>query len=449
MSERLVVIGGDGAGMSAASNARRLSADLEIVALERGTRTSYSACGIPYLVAGDVSGPDALIARTPQEFRDKLRIDVRTRHEALAVDLDSRTVEVRDLAHERTLTLPFDQLLIATGARPIRPDLPGIDSSGVVGVRTIDDGEALLAHAKEIGTRKVVMVGGGYVGLEMAEAFVRWGADVTLIDSGTQVMPTLDPDMAELVGQALVKVGVDLRTGVRAQAFEVGRVITDHGDIPADLVVLGLGVVPDASLAAEAGIALGARGAIAVDRRQRTGSDGVWAAGDCAESHHLVSGRQVHVALGTVANKQGRVAGINLGGGYARFPGVVGTAITKICETEVARTGLTEREAEAAGFGWVTARIESVVRAGYLPDAGNAVVKLLAERGTGRLLGGQIVGDHGSAKRVDTIATAITAGMTVFDVIDLDLSYAPPFSGVWDLVQVAARQAAGAVTAGR
>lgn len=447
MAQRLVVIGGDAAGMSAASNARRRDGDLDIVALERGTRTSYAACGIPYLVAGDIAVADDLVARTPQEFRDRLRIDVRTSHEVVGIDLDAGHVEVRDLARDRTIEIGFDQLLIATGALPIRPNLPGIDLPFVSGVQTLDDGEAMLAAARAAsgGCHQVAVVGGGYIGLEMAEAFVRWGAEVTLVEGAGQVMSTLDPDIAAPVEAALRRFGVTVRTGERVQGFEPGRVLTDQGSLPADLVVLGLGVRPNSDLAAAAGVALGARGAIAVDRRQRTDRDGVWAAGDCAESYHLVTGRQIHVALGTVANKQGRVAGINIGGGYARFPGVVGSAITKICQTEVARTGVTEREARAAGFEPVVATVTTTVRAGYFPDAGTALVKLLAERGSGRLLGGQIVGDQGAAKRIDTIATAVTARFTAADVVDLDLSYAPPFSGVWDLVQVAARRLAGAV----
>lgn len=447
MVERLVVIGGDAAGMSAASNARRQNGDLDIVALERGSRTSYAACGIPYLVAGDVAAADDLVARTPQEFRDRLRIDVRTGHEVTAVDLDAGHVKVRDLARDREIEIGFDQLLFATGATPVRPNLPGIDLPFVSGVQTLDDGEALLAQARraEGGCHQVVVVGGGYIGLEMAEAFVRWGAEVTLVEGAPQVMSTLDPDLAAPVEAALRRFGVTVHTGRRVQGFEPGRVLTDAGPLPADLVVLGLGVRANSGLAEDAGVALGARGAIAVDARQRTNRPGVWAAGDCAESRHLVTGRKVHIALGTVANKQGRVAGINLGGGYARFPGVVGTAITKICQTEVARTGLTEREAREADFEPVVSTITTSVRAGYYPDAGTALVKLVAERGSGRLLGGQIVGDQGSAKRIDTIATAITARFTAAEVVDLDLSYAPPFSGVWDLVQVAARTLAGVV----
>jgi NADPH-dependent 2,4-dienoyl-CoA reductase/sulfur reductase-like enzyme len=449
VGERLVVIGGDAAGMSAASQARRLRPDLEIVALERGTRTSYSACGIPYLVGGAVHDVESLVARSPRDFRDRFRIDVRLRHEAVAIDLDRRSVEVRDHGHDRTLSVGFDQLMIGTGARPFRPPIPGIDLPTVHGVQTLEDGERLLEAARRARCERVVVVGGGYIGLEMAEAFVERGAEVTLVEGDRQVMRTLDEDMADLVAGAVRKHGIDLRLGVPVTGFEPGTVHTAGGDVAADLVVLGLGVLPNGELAAEAGLATGSRGAIVVNRRQQTAAEGVWAAGDCAESFHLVSQRHLHIALGTVANKQGRVAGVNIGGGYATFPGVVGTAATKVCATEVARTGLTEREAAIDGFRFVTARIDSTTRAGYFPGAGPITVKLVAERETGRLLGGQLVGQEGAAKRVDVLATALSARMTVHDLVDLDLSYAPPFAPVWDPVLVAARKAAAAVDADR
>jgi len=431
--------------MAAAMQARRRQPYLEIVALEKTAWTSYSACGIPYLVAGDVASLDDLVARSPETFRDEHRIDVRTHHEVMAIDLDRRSLEVRDHARERTISLGFDQLHVATGARPTRPDLPGISLDHVKGVQTLDDAKVLLEHARLSRCRSVVVVGGGYIGLEMAEAFVRWGAEVTLLEGGDQLMRTLDADMAERLLSPMRKMGIDVRLGAQVEGFEPGQVLLPSGPLAADLVVLGLGVTPNAELAGEAGAERGTRGALVVDRRQRTSLEGVYAAGDCCASPHLVSGRPVHVALGTVANKQGRVAGINLGGGYATFPGVVGTAITKVCALEVARTGLTEREAATEGFAAVAASVDTTTIASYLPDARPMTVKLVAERGTGRLLGGQIVGEERSAIRIDTIATALHARMRVAEVIDLDLAYAPPFSSVWDPVQVAARRLADQV----
>jgi NADPH-dependent 2,4-dienoyl-CoA reductase/sulfur reductase-like enzyme len=441
MAERLVVIGGDAGGMAAASQARRLRADLEIVALERGNWTSYSACGIPYSVAGEVDDINQLVARDPQTFRDEQRIDVRLRHEATAIDLDERRVEVRDLERERTLTLSFDQLAIGTGARPIRPDLPGIDLPFIHGVQTLDDARSLLAYAEEHDVQRVAVVGGGYIGLEMAEAFTRWGAEVVIIDRAPQVMSSLDPDMGALVAEAMVRHDIEVRCDTVVSGFEDGQVHTSDGTVSADLVVLGIGVEPNAELARAAGLATGVRGAIKVDRRQQTDAEGVWAAGDCCESFHLVTRAPTYLALGTVANKQARVAGINIGGGYATFPGVVGTAVARLCATEVARTGQNEREAREAGFGYVVAKTTSTTRASYFPGLKDIEVKLVVEKVTGRVLGGQIVDEEGAAKRVDVLATAITAGMTVTDLLDLDLGYAPPFSPLWDPVQSSARRA--------
>jgi NADPH-dependent 2,4-dienoyl-CoA reductase/sulfur reductase-like enzyme len=444
MADRLVVIGGDAGGMGAATQARRRRPDLEIVALEKGRWTSYSACGIPYVVGGDVAFDD-LVVRSPEEHRRRSNIDVRMQHEVMAIDLDRREVEVRDLTaggDGHTYRLGFDLLQIGLGALPIRPNLPGMDDAHVHGVQTLEDAADLLEDAEQGALRHVVVVGAGYIGLEIAEAFVMRGCpSVTVVERLPEVMSTLDPDMGALVSDAMRSEGIDVRCGTSVAGVEGGVVRTDAGDIEADLVVLGLGVVPNTRLANEAGIAVGVKDAIKVDVRQQTSVDGVWAAGDCCESFHLVSRRPAHVALGTVANKQARVAGINIGGGYATFPGVVGTAVTKLCATEVARTGLSEREAKEAGFDYVVARIESTTRAGYFPGAAKITVKLLAEKRSGRVLGGQIVGKEGAAKRIDVLATAITAGLSVEEMTALDLSYAPPFSPVWDPVLVAARKA--------
>jgi NADPH-dependent 2,4-dienoyl-CoA reductase/sulfur reductase-like enzyme len=451
MSERLVVIGGDAGGMATAAQARRLRpdpSDLEIVAFEKGTRTSYSACGIPFRVGGLVDSLDDLVARTPAEFAEQ-DIAVHTRHEVTAIDLEAATIEVHDLDGGGLREEPYDQLLIGTGARPIRPDLPGIDLDIVHGVQTLDDADDLLRHAEQSRCSNVVVVGGGYIGLEMAEAFVQWGAQVTVVERADQVMATLDADMAELVLASMRRHDIDVRLGVAVKGFEPGRVLTDADPIDADLVVLGIGVTPNSELAGAAGIELGVRDAIRVDARQRTSADGVWAAGDCCESRHLITGEQVHIALGTTANRMARCAGINIGGGYARNTGVLGSAVTKLCDTEIGRTGLTEREAAAHGFEVGVGRIESATRSGYYPGSEPITVKLVAERGTGRLLGGQIVGGTGSAKRIDVVAAAITAGMTAQDLELTDFSYAPPFSGVWDPVLIAARQASKAARVSR
>ena len=448
MTERLVVIGGDAAGLAAASQARkRRAADLEVIALEKGEYASYSACGIPYLIAGDVAGPDRLIAREPAVFRDQQAIDLRLRTEVTAIDVAARTVSVRDRAVGRDYVQPYDQLVIATGAVPARPPLPGADAAGVHGIQTLTDAMDLERLLAQENPKHAVVIGGGYIGLEMAEALIRRGLQVALVEAGPQPMRTLDPDMGTLVADALRGIGVDLHLGTRVTAFvtshgHIEAVQTDNGTILAELVVLGMGNRPNSALAAAAGIPVGPTGGIHTDRRMRTPIDGVWAAGDVVETFHLVSGRPVAIALGTHANKQGRVAGINLGGGYATFPGVVGTAVSKVCAYEIARTGLTEAEAATVGFATASVIVESTTRAGYYPGASSMKTKLIAERRTGRLLGAQIIGREGAAKRIDGLAIALWNRMTVEDMTGLDLSYAPPFSPVWDPVLIAARKAA-------
>ncbi|MBE1487240.1 FAD-dependent oxidoreductase [Plantactinospora soyae] len=454
-AERLVVIGGDAAGMSAASQARRRrdATDLEIVAFERGHFTSYAACGIPYWVGGLVEDEQQLVSRDPETFRNKFQVDVRLRHEVTGIDLDRREVVARDLENGGTeVREHFDQLVYAAGAVPITPDWARTDADGVFGVQTLDDGAALLAWLdSDPRPERAVVVGGGYIGVEMAEAMIQRGLSVSLVERSPEPMSTVDPDMGALVRKALCGLGLDVRSGVSVTGLEtrdgrVSAVVTEDGTLPADVVVLGLGVRPNTALAAEAGLPIGPTGGIRVDLRMRVVDvPGVWAAGDCVESVHRVSGQPVYVPLGTHANKQGRVAGINIGGGYATFAGVVGTAVTRVCELEVGRTGLREAEATAAGFEFVSVTVESTNRAGYYPGARPMTVKLIAERRSGRLLGAQIVGWSEAAKRIDVLAVAIWNRMTVDEMSGLDLGYAPPYAPVWDPVLVAARKAVDAI----
>ena len=453
MTERVVVIGADAAGMSAASQALRTAVthgrSLEVVALERGHWTSYSACGIPYWVAGAVEGPDALVARTPAEHRAN-GIDVRLLTEAVRLDVDGRTVGYVDRKTGAEGTLEFDQVVIATGARPIRPDVPGVDAIGVHGVQTLDDGAALLHHLTARRTRRAVIVGGGYIGIEMAEAMVVRGLDVTLIDRAAEPMSTLDPDLGSQVHAAMEAMGIDVETGTPVEAFEVGAdaavrgVVASSGKTyPADTVVLGIGVEPATALAEAAGLPVGEFGGLRVDDHQRVpGHDCVWAAGDCVESHDRIAKTWTYTPLGTHANKQGRVLGTNLGGGDAAFPGVVRTAISKVCNLEVARTGLREADARRAGLRYVAATIESTTRAGYFPATKPITVKVIAEDPSGRLLGAQLVGREGSAKRIDGLALALWNEMTAAELSMVDLAYAPPFSPVWDPILIAARKIA-------
>jgi NADPH-dependent 2,4-dienoyl-CoA reductase/sulfur reductase-like enzyme len=344
----------------------------------------------------------------------------------------------------------YDQLVIATGALPIRPDVPGSDAAGIYALSNLESGIAVKEDVDRKKPQQAVIVGGGYIGIEMAEALVDRGMDVSVIEMAPEIMGTLDPDMAALLAKTVERHGVHL---YREESFEkietdngaVRAVVTNKRTIPADIVIMAIGVRPDTELAREAEIPLGFKDAIIVNDRLQTKVANVWAAGDCVQSFHLVSRKPTYIALGTVANRQGRVIGANIGGDYAVFPGVMGTAICKIFDLEMGRTGLQEKEIRDLGLEFVSGTITSLTQAEYYPDAGKITVKLLAERKTGRLLGGQIVGERGSAKRIDTIAVALHAGVTVEEMINLDLSYAPPHSPVWDPVATAARKTASMI----
>lgn len=445
MTERLVVIGGDAAGLSAASQARkrRPRGDLEIIVFERSGWISYSACGEPYFIGGTVPAIEDLRARSPEKFAAD-GIEIHLWHEVVDLDVRERTLLARH--RDGVVEVGFDQLVYATGAAPVVPTMTESDAEGVFTLRTLDDAVRIETAAGS--SERAVVIGGGYIGLEVAEALHGRGIPTTIVTSGGGLMNrALDEDMGRLLTDAVTRLGVDVRTGIRVDCLEseagkVTGVAVDDDILPADLVVLGVGARPEVTLAKAAGIALGPTGAIAVDDRQQTSVPGVWSAGDCAEAPHFITGKPVNTLLGTVANKQGRVAGINIGGGEARFPGVLGTAITRFGETEVARTGLSEQEAREAGIECAVGIVQSTTTAGYMPEASSMTVKVLCENGTGRLLGAQVVGGPGAGKRIDTIVAAIWGRLGGHDLAMADLSYAPPFSGVWDPVMIAARRAA-------
>ncbi len=442
-SERFVIIGADAAGMSAASEARRVDPDLEIIAYDRGDFASYSQCGLPYLIGGLVEDRQQLIARTVDEFAQR-GITVRLGHEVVAVDPSRKAIRVRNLARGEEFEQRYDRLLIATGAAPVRLPIPGLYLDGVFHLDVMEDAIAIQHYLRMHRPKHAVIVGGGYIGLEMAENLVRLGLTVHVVQRNQQLFPSVDVEIATSLSGELERHGVDisLRDGVvEACEGHGGRVVdvhTNRGEVPADLVVVATGVRPAVALAVEAGIAVGVTGAIAVDRQLRTSVPDIFAAGDCAEHWHRLLQRPTWLPLGTTANKQGRVAGRNAAGGDAAFTGIVGTAITRVFDLQVARTGLTEREAAAAGLAAHAMVIRSTDHAGYLPDAQELIVKVVAEVGSGRLLGGQAVGRAGADKRIDVLATALYADLTLDDVTQLDLAYAPPFNSVWDPVQVAA-----------
>lgn len=447
MGERLVVIGSDAAGMTAASQVRRRNRDFEVIAYEMGNHASYAACGEPYHIAGIVDPIDKLIARTPEQFA-RAGIELHLRHEVTAIDLDRRVVEVRDADGEISIETGFDHLMVSTGARAFVPPMTGRGLDGVHTLRTIGDA-AVLRSIADAGFGNAVIVGGGYVGLEVAEAFHTQGWNVTVVEGLASVLQrTLDADLGEQVAEAVRSMGINVLTGVMVDEIEgsdrVTGVSIEGGSIPADVVVLSIGSRPVVALARDAGIPLGETGAIAVDDHQRTGIEGVWSAGDCAEAQHRVTGRPVNMHLAAVANKTGRVAGINITGGDVAFPGAIGTAITRVHGLEIAVAGLRSSDAAAAGFDVVDATVSGGTIAHYMPGSEDLTIRVTAERGTGRLIGAQIVGGSGAGKRIDVFATAIWDGMTAGALEWVDLAYAPPFAPVWDLIAIAARKAAAA-----
>jgi NADPH-dependent 2,4-dienoyl-CoA reductase/sulfur reductase-like enzyme len=450
MARRLAIVGGDAAGMSAASTAKRRDPDLEVVAFERGPYTSYSACGIPYYLGGLFDDSDRLISRSPDEHRAN-GIEVHARTEVMGIDLAARTLAVRDHQTGEERSEGFDELVIATGAEAVPPPIPGADATEPV--RTVDAAERFRAALRRGGEdRHVVVIGGGYIGIEMAEALVQRDIPTTLVEALPQLMSTLDADMAAHVQDAAEGIGVRVLVGTAVEEVLLDdegaprAVRVDGETIDADHVVMATGVKPAVGVAKDAGVELGPSGAVAVDDHQRCPAhDGVYAAGDCAESWHRLLRKPVNIQLGTHANKQGRIAGANATGGDLAFPGVIGTAVSRLCRYEVARTGLSEREAADADIEVVTASVKDRTRAGYFPGAGPIWVKLVCEPETGRLLGGQIVGVEGAAKRIDVLATCVWAGLSVEEIELLDLGYAPPYSGVYDPVLVAARAAVKAL----
>ena len=445
MKERLVVIGADAAGMSAASQARRRDRGLEVVAFETGPIARYAACGEPYFVSGDVERIEDLIARTPEQFA-RAGIDLRLETEVTSIDLNRRSVSTRSHVDGSTGETHFDKLLIATGARAFIPPMPGTDLEGVHTLRTLGDATALRSIAAAVKGR-VIIVGAGYIGIEVAEAFDSMGWEVVMVEALPSVMArTLDPDLGARVSDAMSARGVRVLTSVMVERIEgtdsVTGVYAGGTSIPADVVILAVGGRAVSELASEAGIPVGPLGGITVDDHQRTGVEGVWSAGDCAEVYHRVTRQMVNVHLGTVANKTGRIAGINLTGGDVSFPGVLGTAITRFHGFEIAITGASKTQAEAAGIDAVEATVTGMTAAQYMPEAEELTIRLTVERATGVVLGAQIVGGAGAGKRIDVFATAAWNQMTAGELEWVDFAYAPPFAPVWDLMAIAARKAA-------
>jgi NADPH-dependent 2,4-dienoyl-CoA reductase/sulfur reductase-like enzyme len=426
----LVVIGGVAAGLSAAARARRIDPRPEIVVLEKGPVISYGACGLPYFVEGRVRDASQLIVYTPEYFRKERNIDVRTGARVVAVSHPRREVTLESGAR-----VHYERLVISTGARCDTSGLAGAQQPHVFTLHTLDDATRLRAFLVEKQPRRGVVVGAGYIGLEVADALRRNGLRVTVLERSQNLLLRDDAWWTAQVRRRLEANGVDLRGGVDVPEIGPDRV----GDFPAEVVVVAAGFQPNAQLAAEAGVELGRSGAIRTDDHMETNLRGVFAAGDCAEVNHLVTGRPTWIPLGATANKTGRVAGANAAGGRERFAGIVGTSIVAVFGMGFATTGLSAVQARVEGFSPAAVQIEGLSRPRYFEGAGTAV-ELVADRATGRLLGGSVVGEEGAAGRINVIATALQARLRVEQFAQLDLAYSPPFSTVWDPLLIAAQQ---------
>ncbi|MCL6449169.1 MAG: FAD-dependent oxidoreductase [Armatimonadetes bacterium] len=446
---KFLIIGGVAAGMSAASRAKRKKPDLEVVVLEKGRFVSYGACGLPYYVADLVKHVQGLVVHDAAFFKEKRGIPVLTRHEAIKIEPEARYVLARDLDRGEELKFEFDKLAICTGARPVIPDYPGVNLTNVFVLKTAEDGIRLKQFIKENSPRKAVIVGAGLIGLEMADAFRAWGLEVTILKRPGSILKMFDDDMVALVERELAEKGVELVKNAVVQALEgdgrgrVRAVVYEGGRCAADLVLLATGAKPDSGLAAQAGLAIAANGTIVVNEKMQTSHPDIYAAGDCVGQKHLLTGKDVYFPRGTTANKQGRIAGENAAGGNEAFPGVLGTAVSKIFDLTVARTGLSAAEAAREGCDFIVSTVAHPSHAHTYPapEPEEITIKLVVEKKTGKLLGAQMIGKMGVAKRIDVFATALSKQMTVEEISRLDLSYSPPFAPVWDPVLVAANVA--------
>ncbi|MFW6017819.1 MAG: FAD-dependent oxidoreductase [Halapricum sp.] len=442
MAEPFVIVGGDAAGMSAASKAKRADPDRAVVVFERGDWVSYGACGLPYYVKGDVESLEDLVAVPPEAFIEQRDIDLRMGHEAVEIDTDARTVTVE--AEDERYDQSYGDLLIATGARALEPPIDGLDLAGVFTLHSMDSGAEIKEYVEREDLERVAVIGGGYVGIEMAEAFEAHGLDVSLFEMLPQVLATFGESVGETVGEHLREQGVEVHLSTRVERLAgdgtIDAVETADDSVPVDAALVGAGVVPNAELAESAGIELGETGAIATDEYGRTNVEHVYAAGDVAEMRHTVTGEPDHVPLALTANRAGRAIGQTVVGDPTPVGDIAGTAVVKAFDLAAARTGITDEErARKAGFDPVSVTINAPSRAHYYPGGDELELTMVADRESERVLGASIVGEDGVAKRIDTVATALHEGMTVEEIEYLDLAYAPPFSPTWDPVLTTAK----------
>lgn len=446
MDMEAIIIGGVAAGMSAASKLKRTLPQARIRVYERGNFLSYGACGIPYYVGGINADPDLLIARSREDF-EKQGIQTFLRHEAVSVDPVRCQVRVRDLDSGREFEDGYDRLMIAVGCDSAVLPIPGADLPGVFYLKSMEDGLLLEKILSLPGVRSAVIVGGGYIGVEMAEALLARQLSVTLVEASERLLTPFEPAFSAMAAQELERQGVRLRLNERVSAIEIQgnerAVITAQGSYSADLVIMCAGVVPATGFLKGSGLRLARNGAVMVDRQMRASYEGVYAAGDCAVVYNRVTGEDFFLPLGTVANKCGRIAGGNMAGESEVFAGALGTAAIKACSLEMARTGMSTGDARRLGKDFALSTVKAWNHPAYYPGRQELTIALLYERGTRRLLGANAAGPYGSGAvlRTDMLAIAIHAGMSTDELGMVDLAYAPPFSGVWDAVHIAANAA--------
>jgi NADPH-dependent 2,4-dienoyl-CoA reductase/sulfur reductase-like enzyme/rhodanese-related sulfurtransferase len=442
-TKRVLIAGGVAGGASCAARLRRMDERAEIFIFERTGDVSFANCGLPYYIGGAIADRKRLLVATPERFRDFFNIEVRTRHEVRRIDRQNQTIEVQNLATGAVSVEPYDALVLAPGAEPVRPPLPGIDRPGIFAVRNMDDIDQIQTWIDHRRVDRAVVVGAGYIGLEMVENLSRRGITVTLLELSDQVMPPADPEMVSPIQQELKRQGVDLRLGNAVSAFEPGpketiTVVAQHDErFTADLVILSVGVRPNTKLAREAGLEIGPTGGIRVDDQMRTSDPHIFAVGDAVEVRNFVTGRPALVPLAGPANRQGRVAADAICGRDAHFRGSQGTAVVGVFDLTLAMTGETEKSLRAAGIAFEKSYIHAMHHASYYPGAERISLKLLFSPDSGRVLGAQAVGRAGVAKRIDVLATAIQMKATVFDLEEAELCYAPQYGSAKDPVNLA------------
>lgn len=439
---KVVIVGGVAGGATAATRIRRLDEHAQIIVFERSGYISYANCGLPYYIGGVIEDRKELTLQTPKSFKTRFRIDVRVKHEVIDIDAERKTVSVRNLETGEEFEESYDKLILSPGAKPIRPKLPGIDSDKLFSLRTVEDTFRIRQFVEEQKPKTAVMVGGGFIGLEVAENLCELGIKVTVVQRGNQLMNTLDYDMATFVHSKLRSNGINLKLNADVVGFEetengLNVLLKDDKPIQADMVLLAIGVSPENTLAKKAGLELGLKGAIVVNDKMETSVADIYAVGDAIQVKHTVTDNDAVISLAGPANKQGRIAADNICGLDSHYKGSMGSSVIKLFDLTAASTGLTEKAAQMAGISYDRVVLSPASHAGYYPGAKTMTMKVVYEKDTLKLLGAQILGQEGVDKRLDVVATAISADMKADQLKDLDLAYAPPYSSAKDPVNMA------------